>query len=227
MEMARPSTRPRVTLAYAQSLDGSVAARSGTRLLISGRESLEVTHQLRAHHDAILVGIGTVLADNPQLSVRFAQGPDPRPVVLDTRLRCPPGARLFEGRRHPLLMAGLGASSEREAELVAAGAEVCRLPECEGQGGPRLDLEAVLMHLSLKGINTVMVEGGVQVLSSFLCGRLVDRMAVTIAPMLVGGVHGVQELLSETGRFPRLRDTQLQRMGEDWVVLGEVEWGEP
>ena len=85
--------RPRVTLTYAQSLDGSITARSGAPLSLSGAESLHYTHQLRAAHDAILVGIGTVLSDDPRLDVRLVTGPSPRPIVLDSELRCPVTAR--------------------------------------------------------------------------------------------------------------------------------------
>ena len=90
--------RPVVTLSYAQSLDGSIAARRGFPLQISGTESAQLTHQLRAVHDAILVGIGTVLADDPHLTVRHAQGKDPQPVVLDSQLRFPLGAKLLRER---------------------------------------------------------------------------------------------------------------------------------
>src|SRR5512135_1934375 len=95
--------RPRVTLTYAQSLDGSIAARSGMPLALSGTESMHYTHQLRAAHDAILVGIGTVLSDDPRLNVRLTGGLSPRPIVLDSSLRCPSTARCLEAGRRPIV----------------------------------------------------------------------------------------------------------------------------
>ena len=86
---------PFVTLSYAQSLDGSIAARRGEALGLSGPESLRLTHRLRSMHDAILVGIGTVLSDNPRLTVRLVNGQNPRPIVVDSRLRIPLNCRLF------------------------------------------------------------------------------------------------------------------------------------
>ena len=93
--------RPLVSLSYAQSLDGSLAARRGSPLLLSGKASMQLTHRLRASHDAILVGIGTILADDPQLTVRLVQGPQPQPVILDSHLRLPPNARVFQGPKLP------------------------------------------------------------------------------------------------------------------------------
>src|SRR5205823_12555295 len=99
-EQHRHSSRPFVTLSYAQSVDGSIAARPGQPLALSGALSMTLTHQLRAAHDAILVGIGTVLADNPRLSVRLVEGKDPQPIVADSRLRLPLSANLLY--QHPL-----------------------------------------------------------------------------------------------------------------------------
>ena len=91
--------RPFVTLAYAQSLDGSIAGQGGRPLSLSGPSSLQLTHELRAAHDAILVGIGTVLSDNPRLNVRLVAGLDPQPIVVDSRLRLPEAAHLMESGR--------------------------------------------------------------------------------------------------------------------------------
>ena len=96
--------RPLVTLSYAQSLDGSIARERGKPLALSGPESMRLTHQLRAAHDAILVGIGTVLADDPQLTVRLVEGKSPIPVILDSRLAISPTARLFQNPKKPILV---------------------------------------------------------------------------------------------------------------------------
>jgi GTP cyclohydrolase II len=208
--------KPFVTLAYAQSLDGSIAAGDGNRLFLSGTKSIEMTHKLRASHDAILVGIGTVLADDPQLTVRFAQGRNPQPVVLDSMLRMPLDS--FLAARHPLkswIIAGNSAPADKEKELAAQGHRVFRLAE-DGQG--RLDLAAVCASLHANGIKTLMVEGGVEVIDSFLATDLVDRVVITISPRYTGG----RRVLSGGGLIPRLADVSNLQLGEDIVVEGYV-----
>lgn len=214
--------RPRITLTYAQSLDGSIAARRSAPLLLSGPAALQYTHELRAAHDAILVGIGTVLSDNPQLNVRFAPGPNPRPVILDSRLRCPVDARCIDAARGTLIAAAPEADPERRGVLEAAGAEVLPVPVSDETGG--LDLDVLLARLEARGIRTLMVEGGARVITTFLRERRVDRLILSVAPVLVGGVRGVTEPLSESGKFPRLRAAEARQLGADWIIAGEVEW---
>ena len=112
--MKKVDGNPWVTLAYAQSIDGSIAAWRGKPLAISNTASMEITHHLRARHQAILIGIGTLLADDPQLNVRLVPGDDPQPVVLDNHLRFPTGARLRGGSKQPWIMASSEASPRRE-----------------------------------------------------------------------------------------------------------------
>lgn len=220
------NSRPFVTLTYAQSLDGSIAARSGRPLALSGPESQALTHALRAAHDAILVGIGTVLADNPRLTVRLAPGTNPQPVVLDSRLRCPLYVHLLRGEGPPpWIAAGLRAAPEREAELSQAGARVFRLP-AGGQGF--LDLSVLLDRLAEWGVGRLMVEGGAQIISSFLATRLVDQVVLTLAPVVVAGLRAVDG----SGLFPshasvRLSRLFYERLGEDLVVRGDPEWSPP
>jgi len=217
----RRTGRPLVTLSYAQSLDGSIATRSGHPLALSGSESLVLTHRLRAAHDAILVGIGTVLADNPRLSVRLAPGLDPQPVVVDSRLRFPPYANLLRHGRAPWIATSEGADPERREALTAAGAVV--FPVSSNNGW--VDLANLLQHLGDKGINSLMVEGGAQIITSFLTARLVDQVVITLAPMLVGGLRVVDRLGPAMKPFPRLRRLLYQPMGEDLVLWGEPDWG--
>lgn len=226
--------RPFVTLTYAQSLDGSIASASGESLSISGPKSLAFTHRLRALHDAILVGIGTVRADDPRLTVRRVDGEHPRPVVLDSSLRFPLDAQLLtcEGPS-PLIVTSPEADSERQEKLEAIGASILRLP-CSQQGGVCLD--ALLTKLGEEGISSLMVEGGTQVLTSFLRHRRVDHIILTIAPMFVGGTPALQSLMSGSGtdaglekrieHFPQLKNVQYRWMGEDLVFEGDPEWAE-
>ncbi len=216
--------RPRVTLTYAQSLDGSIAAQAGLPLRLSGVESQIYTHQLRVAHDAILVGIGTVLSDNPRLDVRLVTGASPRPIILDSELRCPLTANCLEASRRPIVVAADRAAFDRRRALEAQGTTVLTTPSCKPDQS-HLDLVVLLEQLHTESIRSVMVEGGARVITSFLQERLVDRLVITIAPVLVGGLHGVVDLLADDARdFPRLRNATWQKMGNDWVVTGIPDW---
>jgi 3,4-dihydroxy 2-butanone 4-phosphate synthase/GTP cyclohydrolase II len=218
--------RPLVSLCYAQSLDGSLAARPGQPTPLSGPESSVLTHQLRAAHDAILVGIGTVLADDPQLIVRLAEGKSPRPVVLDSRLRTPVDARLLTS--HPLsvwIATTPQADPHQASALQAAGARLLVLPtDAVGQ----VSLPALLECLASQGINSLMVEGGAQVIASFLSQRLADQVVVTIAPLFLGGLPAISQsaIKAHAGRidasFPRLKDISYERLGDDLIVWGKI-----
>lgn len=210
---------PFVTLTYAQSLDGSIAAWPGRPLSLSGPESLALTHRLRAAHDAILVGIGTVLADDPRLTVRLAPGPHPQPAVLDTHLRCPTDAALFRHPTHrPWLLCGPEPDPAREAALSAAGARVFRLP-LSPTG--RVDLGAALAVLAAAGVRTLMVEGGAGVITACLAEGRADFVILTLAPVFVGGVRGVTEpLADDPAALPRLREVGHERAGEDVIIWG-------
>ncbi|MCL4500893.1 MAG: RibD family protein [Deltaproteobacteria bacterium] len=217
-EHRRRTGRPLVTLSYAQSLDGSIADRPGRPLSLSGSQGMILTHGLRASHDAILVGIGTVLADNPRLNVRLVAGESPQPVIVDSRLRFPPYANLLRNGRTPWIVANEGADPERREALEAMGARVFCLPAANGL----VNLETLLQQLGEMDINSIMVEGGAQIITSFLAARLVDQIILTIAPLLVGGLRVVDSL--GRGRFPRLSNLTYQRLGEDLVLMGEPEW---
>jgi 3,4-dihydroxy 2-butanone 4-phosphate synthase/GTP cyclohydrolase II len=207
--------RPIVTLAFAQSLDGSLTAERGQPLALSGPESLAYTHQLRAAHDALLVGLGTVLADDPQLTVRHAVGPNPQPIVLDSRLRLPLTARLL---RHPTHSAWIAATvealPERERELRLARAKVFRVPADEAG---QVSLPALLDELGARGIKSLMVEGGARVLTAFLAQRLAQRVSVTIAPRFVGGMRALVERVDVS-----LRNVQSRMLGNDFILEGDL-----
>jgi 3,4-dihydroxy 2-butanone 4-phosphate synthase/GTP cyclohydrolase II len=208
-----------VTLAYAHSIDGSIAFRPGRPLAISGRQSRTLTHTLRALHDAILVGIGTILADNPRLTVRHARGQDPQPVIIDSRLRLPQEAHVLHDHRSPVIIAADGVEEAREASLTGLGARVLRVPAgCQGL----LDLAVALQRLRETGITSVMVEGGAQIITSFLRERLVDQLVLTLAPMYVGGLRAVNPLQLDIPDLPHLGEVAWERFGDDLVL-----WAQP
>jgi len=217
--------RPLVTLTYAQSLDGSIAARPGHPLAISCTESQTFTHSLRAAHDAILVGIGTVLADNPRLSVRLVPGKNPQPVLLDSRLRFPSYANLLKDGHSPWVIATPAAEMSRQHDLEGQGARVLRLPEGSGGG---IDLTSLVAKLGEMGVSTLMVEGGAQVITSFISTQLVDQVIVTVAPVLVGGLRVLDSFLQfSLGNFPRLTGVSFHQVGKDLVLWGNPDWSCP
>lgn len=218
---ALPNGRPRVTLSYATSLDGSLALEPGRPLALSGPTALDLTHALRAAHDALLVGVGTLLADDPRLTVRRAPGPQPQPVVLDRVLRTPPAARLFDHPRRPWLACAPQADTARKAALTARGARLLELPP-DARGG--LDLAALLQRLHAEGVRTLMVEGGARVLTSFLRAGLADRLALTLAPRLAGGLRAVGPLAAAGHAPPRLAQARWLAAGDDMLVLAELSW---
>jgi riboflavin-specific deaminase-like protein len=157
------------------------------------------------------VGVGTVISDNPRLNVRLADGPDPLPVILDTRLRTPPNCRLAADGARPLILCGSGAPAAAEARLRGTGARVIRLQE-DAEG--RVDLRPALAALLKEGIGTLMVEGGTAVLGAFLSSGLWDRAAVTLAPLWLGGC-GIPIA------FPaRLEQVRWVPAGDDVLCLG-------
>jgi 3,4-dihydroxy 2-butanone 4-phosphate synthase/GTP cyclohydrolase II len=215
--------RPAVTLAFAQSLDGCISVSQGTATAISNDQSMLMTHQLRAMHNAILVGINTVLVDDPRLTVRHTCGENPIPVVLDSRLRTPPTARLLHQSRPPAIIATLpDASREREQELVKAGARVIRIPEAPGGG---LQLSELFLWLRQQQVNSLMIEGGAKVISSVLADCLVDQLVLTIAPKFFGrnGVRAVETLnCVHSIDDPCLTDVEVEQRGDDLVVRGNL-----
>jgi len=219
--------RPFVTLTYAQSLDGSIATSDRRPLSISGEEAMAFTHRLRAAHDAILVGIGTVLSDNPRLNVRHSDGSHPTPVILDTHLRFPTDAELLsrEGPA-PIIATNQAAPDDRKCALEAKNATVLRL-SCTDDG---ICLDALLDALAQRDYRSLMVEGGSEVITSFLRRQRVDHLILTIAPMLVGGHRAIHSPEEEGGSdlfdsgFPRLTNVQYQWLGDDLVMEGTPEW---
>ncbi len=202
--------RPWVTLKAALSLDGKIATRTGDSKWITGEQARKQGHRLRATHDAILVGAGTIHADDPQLTVRGVRGRDPKRVILDGRLSVAPTARAIPGA----LVATCGAGGEA---LVAAGAEVVPL---HGQDG-RVDLGALLDELGRRELTSVLVEGGGEVHGAFLRAGLADSVELFVAPKLIGGdgvaVFGAPGAATMAEVWT-LSGAVVRRLGEDvWV----------
>lgn len=215
---------PWVTAKYAMSLDGKTATRSGDARWISGEESRRHVHVLRDGVDAVMVGIGTVLADDPALTVRPApsDGRQPRRIVVDSSLRLPIGSALATSLAEGTIVAHVDrCGRRREASLLEArGAEL--LPIAAGRDG-RVDLCSLLKELARRGLSEVLVEGGGVLLASLLDERLIDEIACCIAPVVIGGdaaptpVEGAGA--QRVADAPRLGVRTVERRGGDvWIT---------
>jgi diaminohydroxyphosphoribosylaminopyrimidine deaminase/5-amino-6-(5-phosphoribosylamino)uracil reductase len=226
-EEAQEIVRPTVTVSYAQTLDGRLAAANGSSRWISSPDSLRFAHKLRAEHDAVAVGAGTACNDDPRLTVRLAPGEDPLRVVVDSTLRTPLSAAvLADGAAKGTILAVTDrAPEERCEEAEALGATVLRLP-ADAVG--RVDLRALLSELHSLGVRSVMVEGGAALITSLLCERLVDRLAVCIAPKILGrGIEAVGDLgIGDLTDSLSLKDTSVTSYGVDLVLDSRVEYPE-
>jgi diaminohydroxyphosphoribosylaminopyrimidine deaminase/5-amino-6-(5-phosphoribosylamino)uracil reductase len=212
--------RPWVTLKAAVTLDGRLAARGGDARWVSGEASRREAHRMRDRADAILVGAGTVRADDPQLTTRLPgrRGRDPQRVILDGRLSIPPAARAVPGA---LVVATRAAPEARVRRLQARGAEVVRLAGRDG----RVELGALLDELGQRGLTTLLVEGGGEVHGAFVAAGLADELALFVAPKLVGaggvpllGVPGPRKMAEAW----RLGAVSTRRLGDDILVVGDV-----
>jgi len=213
--------RPAVTLAYAQSLDGCISGDVGIATEISNRHSRVLTHCLRSVHDALLVGVNTVIVDDPRLTVRLVPGEDPVPVIVDSSLRIPLDVQLLrEAAVQPIVAATWGACEARGAALADLGADVLRV---DANPDGSVDLEALLVELRARGIRSVMIEGGAKIITSVLVGELADQLVLTISPRFLGGVRSVEPLCGR-GRNdrPELANVFCETIGNDLVVQGEL-----
>lgn len=178
--------RPAYTLKAAITLDGKICTVAGESKWITGPESRADVMKLRNDHDAVMVGIGTVLADDPRLTARYEGARDPQRIVLDSQLRTPPSAKLLPGRRGPrtIIACAEAAPAAREKALVARGAEVWRV---RTDAGGRVDVHELGKQLAEAKICSVLVEGGAELHASLLERGLADELVLYLAPKVVGG----------------------------------------
>jgi 3,4-dihydroxy 2-butanone 4-phosphate synthase/GTP cyclohydrolase II len=212
--------RPYVVVKLAQTLDGRVATSTGDSRWISGVEERRVTHALRAAVDAVAVGIGTVLADDAQLTVRLVPGASPIRVVLDARLRIPVHARVLDEHATTYVYTTASAPAGRRMAVRSVGAAVRTVPA--GRGG--LDLRAVLADLRSTGVRALLVEGGARVVTSLLSEGLVDRAVVSVSPLILGsGRDAVGDLGAvRIDDALRLADRTVHVAGDDLLIAGDV-----
>ena len=217
---------PFVALKMAQTLNGAIAAAPGVRTAITSSPALRLTHRLRSRYDAVMVGISTVLADDPLLNVRGVRGAkQPVRVILDSHLNTPPGSKLAAAaEKFPALVLydPAGAAKDRMDALAQKNVE---LAPVEGASGGLLPPQAVLKVLANRGITSVLIEGGKSVATSFLREGTVQRLHLFIAPLLMGGagpLHGLEDL-GKLRKKLRLRDLERRFVGPDIYVTGRLD----
>ena len=216
--------RPMVTAKTALTLDGFTATSSGDSKWITGDLSRRLVHRLRDQSDAVMVGVGTVLADDPELTVRAVprRGPQPYRVIVDTRLRTPPGAAVITGDDpcRTLIAVGEGVSPEKRRAFAGMGVN---LLECS-TGPDGIDMTALLGILAARSITNVFMEGGSRLMGTMLRGRLIDKIYIFRAPILLGGSDGITMAsgpgASEIARCLKLRDIGVRRMDRDVLTVG-------
>ncbi|MBN2909755.1 bifunctional diaminohydroxyphosphoribosylaminopyrimidine deaminase/5-amino-6-(5-phosphoribosylamino)uracil reductase RibD [Polycladomyces sp. WAk] len=217
----RRTGRPFVTLKTATTLDGKIATHTGHSRWVTGEAARAEVHRLRHIHDAIMVGVGTVLADKPRLTTRLpGGGHNPIRVVIDSRLRLPTDTPVADVTEAPTwVFCTDEGDPEKEEQLRAKGVKIVSTGP-----GPRVDLHRVMQVLGEHGVLSVLVEGGGTLNAALLRERLVDKVIAFVAPKLLGGKNSPTSVEGEEretmAEAIHLRDLEVQRFGEDLCVIG-------
>lgn len=208
---------PYVTLKFAQTLDGRIATASGDSCWISSSSSLRFAHRLRAIHDAILVGAGTVRMDNPKLTCRLVKGRDPLRIVLDSRLALPLDREIFSDGGKTIAVCTSLAPSEKKKLLEGRGVDIL-----ESESDPRghVSLSKLLENLGKRGISSVLVEGGAAIATAFLRENLVDQLLVVVAPKIIGtGTNAISGLgIEKMADARNFSFHKVSRRGDDLLL---------
>jgi diaminohydroxyphosphoribosylaminopyrimidine deaminase/5-amino-6-(5-phosphoribosylamino)uracil reductase len=216
--------RPFVLAKWAASLDGRIAAAGGRSRWITGDAARRRALRLREEHDAVLVGAGTVLTDDPLLTRRLGlnRGGKHWRIVLDGRLRIPERSRLLADPAGVIVVTSRSGGNARVRRLVARGVEVWSLA---GDRAGRISVRALLRRLARRGVTSLLVEGGAETHGAFFSAGVVDRVAVFLAPRLLGGRRAPAAIGGggfSLGAGPRLVDVSVERVGEDLLLTARV-----
>jgi diaminohydroxyphosphoribosylaminopyrimidine deaminase / 5-amino-6-(5-phosphoribosylamino)uracil reductase len=214
---------PFVTLKVAQSLDGRIALTNGISKYITSKDSLERVHVFRAQHDAVLVGAGTIAADDPSLTVRLVDGKSPVRIILDGNLTSPVGSGIFHDKKSRVVLFHAAAAGERSGRKASAlrklGVELYGL---RGNARGRIRVKTVLERIAAMGIASVLVEGGTGVFSEFIRAGMADKLHLFVAPTIIGNGQGFADgiNLKSLKNAVRLKDIQISRVGSEQLVTG-------
>lgn len=215
---------PFVILKTAVTLDGQTATSTGDSQWISNSQSREEVHRVRDRVDAIMVGIGTVLNDDPKLTTRLPGGRDALRIVVDSQLRTPPQAALLhlDSSAETLIAHIATAPEAHRGRLLESLATLQEIEEFDG----RVDLNDLLAQLGRRGVQSILLEGGAQLNAAFLKADLIDRMMVFVAPKVIGGNGGygifAGEGVARLAEAKQLQDIRFRQFGDDILIEGEV-----
>ena len=214
---------PFITLKIAQSLDGRIATRQGSSRWISSPASLRLAHRWRALHDAVMVGVDTVIADNPSLTVRLVRGKNPLRLVLDSHLRIPLESRILVDRHvtRTIVVTTDRADPHQRKEVQDRGARVLTV---QSNPNGQVDLLAALRRLAGEGITSILVEGGGKLSTSFVKAWLVDQLLLVIGSKIIGtGIEAMGDLgISDMNEAVRLSIDKIRRVGDDLIVMARI-----
>lgn len=216
----RRTGRALMTLKLGQTLDGRIATRAGQSRWITSDAARRHAHRWRSWVDGIMVGAGTVRTDDPALTVRHVRGRDPRPIVVDGRLRCPPDSKVFAGRQ-PVLVTSLDHSPQALRPFVDIGVEIWAFPAFEGI----IDLQQVAARCGQADMTQVIIEGGRTLAAAALAAGAVDDVMIYQAPRFLGGdaVAAIGGLgIDSLETTPRLTGVRTKRLAEDLLITGRV-----
>lgn len=217
--------RPYVTLKLAQSLDGRIAALGGDSKWISSAESRKLAHRLRAESDAVLVGMGTVRQDNPSLTVRHIKGRNPYRIIVSTDMKLPKSVRLVSDNKDFKTIVATASSSNQSSRKSKSNGMTYWTVKKSAQR--KVDLADLLQKAKEFGIHSILVEGGAEIAASFLKEKLVDKIVLITAPILIGkGIDAIGDLgLKSINRAIKFKDSYRFQSGPDEVFVGYPDWG--
>jgi diaminohydroxyphosphoribosylaminopyrimidine deaminase/5-amino-6-(5-phosphoribosylamino)uracil reductase len=216
---------PFVTVKYAQTIDGRIATASGQSQWISSPDSRKYSHKLRAEHDAILVGAGTVIKDDPELTVRLARGRNPLRVILDNDLKIPAESKIFRNllQAKTLIATTIKADDPRLQQIASSGAEIISV---DSDSSGNVDLIKLFKILADRQISSILVEGGAQIITSVLKNNLAQRLVTIIAPKILGrGIEAIGDLqINDLSHAKKLSVEKIKRSGPDIIIDGRLNY---
>jgi 2,5-diamino-6-(ribosylamino)-4(3H)-pyrimidinone 5'-phosphate reductase len=219
MALLRSKKRPFVTLVGAMTLDGKISSRTGDSR-ISSREDLKTLLRLRSRNDAIMIGIGTLIQDDPRLTVRLVKGRNPIRVIVDRSARTPANSRIFKKGPAVIIAVTKNAPRQRVETLKRAGARILRA------GNSQINLLTLLTRLYRLGIKRILLEGGGNLNWSMISNGLVDNITVTVAPIIIGGSHATTLVegdgVSKVNQAINLILTEARRQRNEIVLTYKV-----
>ena len=209
---------PFVTLSFAQSLDGVLSQQRQQATKLSDWQADVMTHRIRSVHDGIIIGVNTLIVDNPQLSVRHVEGPSPRPVIIDPKLQSPLNSRLLQPSQSPKPLLIVDQSlSQVKRDLFRDKAEVLTFDYDHPQV-----LSSILKAMVGLGLRSMMVEGGGRTIYHFLRSGLVHYFVMTLSPRILGSRNSVRYSDFEQNLNRMLQAPQYQQLGRDMIVYGHL-----